>query len=89
MPPRPIDAIRARFPALADDGTVFFDNPGGTQVPETVIAAVSDYYRTRCANVGGAFMTSQRTDETIRQARAAMADLLGAPDRRPSFSGRV
>lgn len=59
---------------------VFFDNPGGTQVPETVIAAVSDYYRTRCANVGGAFITSQRTDETIRQARAAMADLLGTPD---------
>jgi cysteine desulfurase family protein (TIGR01976 family) len=76
----PIDAVRAQFPALADSRTVFFDNPGGTQIPETVIAAVSDYYRTRCANVGGAFATSQRTDETIRQAREAMADLLGAPD---------
>lgn len=72
--------IRSQFPALADGQTIFFDNPGGTQVPESVIAAVSDYYRTRCANVGGAFATSQRTDATVRGAREAMADLLNAPE---------
>lgn len=76
--------LRAQFPALSleFDGqpAVFFDNPGGTQVPERVIDAVSEYYRSRNANVGGAFMTSVRTDETVGRARQAMADLLGTPD---------
>lgn len=76
----PIDAVRAQFPALAATDLVFFDNPGGTQVPQRVIDAVSDYWTRRCANVGGAFLTSQRTDETVAAARSAMARLLGAPD---------
>lgn len=76
--------LRAQFPALnmAVNGrpAVFFDNPGGTQVPERVIDAVARYYRERNANAGGAFLTSRRTDETIAGARSAMADLLNAPD---------
>lgn len=58
---------------------VFFDNPGGTQVPESVIDAVSSYYKTANANVGGAFETSRRTDAVVAEARAAAADLLNAP----------
>ena len=75
--------LRALFPSLALtlDGhpAVFFDNPGGTQVPGTVIEAVSDYYRGSNANVGGAFATSRRTDAVVAGARAAVADLLNAP----------
>ena len=44
MPTFDVDAIRARFPALSleHDGRpmAFFDGPGGTQVPDTVIDAV-------------------------------------------------
>ncbi len=76
--------LRALFPALSQTwngkAAVFFDNPGGTQVPQAVIEAVSEYYRNRNANVGGAFPTSQRTDETVWGARQAVADLLNAPD---------
>lgn len=75
-----IARFRQQFPAVAKGDLIFFDNPGGTQVPGSVIEAVSNYYRTRCANVGGAFATSQRTDETIQQARTSVAALLGAPD---------
>jgi cysteine desulfurase family protein (TIGR01976 family) len=75
--------LRAQFPALSLtlDGypAVFFDNPGGTQVPQTVIEAVADYYRGSNANVGGAFATSRRTDSVVAGAREAMADLLNAP----------
>lgn len=75
--------LRALFPSLALtlDGhpAVFFDNPGGTQVPTTVIDAVADYYRGSNANVGGAFATSRRTDAVVAGARAAVADLLNAP----------
>ena len=75
--------LRAQFPSLALtlDGhrAVFFDNPGGTQVPQAVIEAVAGYYRGSNANVGGAFATSRRTDAVVAGARAAMADLLNAP----------
>ena len=74
--------LRARFPALAQtwEGRplVFFDKPGGTQVPDSVIDAVADYYRTSNANTGGAFVTSKRTDAVIAEAREAMAALLNA-----------
>ncbi len=76
------EAIRAEFPSLSniDNGLtpIYFDNPGGTQVHQSVIDAVSNYYLTSNSNKGGAFLTSRRTDETVHDARAAMADLLNA-----------
>jgi cysteine desulfurase family protein (TIGR01976 family) len=73
-------SIRAQFPALAQTvnghPAVFFDGPGGTQVPQLVIEAISDYLRRDNANSGGAYATSRRTDAMIAEARAAMADFL-------------
>jgi cysteine desulfurase family protein (TIGR01976 family) len=81
MPDLDVAAIRARFPALAQthDGQpmAFFDGPGGTQVPDTVIEAVVRYYRESNANHGGAFPTSERSDAIVHDAAAALADLLG------------
>ena len=77
------EPLRAQFPALAqivnDQPAVFFDNPGGTQVPERVIEATVKYYREANANVGGAFFTSKRTDAVLSNAREGMAALLNAP----------
>ena len=79
-------AVRARFPALSrlDAGGrpfVFADAPGGTQVPDTVIEAMSAYLRGSNANSGGPFVTSRETDAVIAEARRAGADILGAtPD---------
>lgn len=75
----PINAeqIRKAFPALQRKA-IFFDNPGGTQVPQQVIDRVASYLRDTNANHGGAFETSQRSDEIIDQARLAMADFLNA-----------
>ncbi|HSO29998.1 MAG TPA: cysteine desulfurase-like protein [Candidatus Sulfomarinibacteraceae bacterium] len=76
-----IDALRRRFPALevlhGDAPLVFFDGPGGTQVPDAVIDAVAGYYRTSNANHGGAFETSRRSDGIVDEAHSAVADLLG------------
>ncbi len=73
--------IRVQFPALTQTvnghPAVFFDGPGGTQVPQRVIDAVADYLIRHNANTHGAFATSRHTDETIDAARAAMADFLG------------
>src|SRR5438552_4868321 len=56
----------------------YFDGPGGTQVPDSVIDAVARYYRDSNANAGGAFATSERSDAIVAEAHRAMADFLGA-----------
>jgi cysteine desulfurase family protein (TIGR01976 family) len=57
---------------------VFFDNPAGTQVPQRVIDAVMDYYRTMNANSGGAFATSQASDAMVQRTREKLAAFLNA-----------
>jgi cysteine desulfurase family protein (TIGR01976 family) len=73
--------VRSQFPALAQtiDGqpAVFFDGPGGTQVPQGVIDAIADYLAQSNANTCGAYATSRRTDAVLAEARAAMSDFLG------------
>ena len=77
--------VRSQFPSLAQtvngNPAVFLDGPGGTQVPQRVIDAISDYLATSNANTCGAYATSRRTNAIIDNARAAMADFLGCdPD---------
>ena len=78
-----LSAQRYKFPALQEVDEqgrpyVYFDGPGGTQVPQAVIDAIAAYFRLANANHAGHFITSRRNDETIDQARAAMADFLNA-----------
>jgi cysteine desulfurase family protein (TIGR01976 family) len=80
-----LNYIRSQFPSLRQkvDGhpATFLDGPGGTQVPERVIEAISSYLAQENANTGGAFRTSHRTDVMLGEARRAMADFLHAgPD---------
>jgi cysteine desulfurase family protein (TIGR01976 family) len=75
-----VDAIRARFSALQVP-TAFFDGPGGTQVPDSVIDAIAGYLRESNANLGGAFGNSRRSDALLAQARlTASAFLRCEPD---------
>ncbi len=75
-----IPHIRAQFPALSQlvngHPAAFLDGPGGTQVPQRVIDAISNYLRRDNANTGGAYASSRRTDAMLAEARAAMADFL-------------
>ena len=78
-----LSRLRKQFPALQETDEqgrpyVFFDGPGGTQVPQSVIDAISDYLRHANANHGGHFITSRRNDEIIEQTRIAVADFLNA-----------
>ncbi|RIK67016.1 cysteine desulfurase-like protein, partial [candidate division KSB1 bacterium] len=80
----PFVASRSQFPALqlkdaSGRPAIYFDGPGGTQAPQSVIAAMNQHLVHRLSNTHGAFATSRATDETIHQARAAMADFLNAP----------
>src|SRR5919197_390821 len=82
---RPIpsnEQIRARFPALNREHNGFpvayFDAPGGTQTPGTVVDAVTDYLLNHNANTHWEYPTSHETDAIIESARHAFADFLNA-----------
>ncbi|MEW5988574.1 MAG: cysteine desulfurase-like protein [Chloroflexota bacterium] len=85
--------LRPLFPALQQEvngrPAVFLDGPGGTQVPQAVIEAMSHYLARDNSNSGGAFATSQRTDAVKWAARLAMADFLNAAPREVVFGANM
>ena len=80
----PLEKIRRSFPSLSRkfDGreAVYFDGPGGSQVPQSVANAVSHYLLNHNANTGMSFATSIETDEIITETLVACADFLGCSD---------
>ncbi len=77
-----IEEIRRCFPALARTHNgypvAYFDGPGGTQVPRTVVEAMDDYLYYHNANTHWAYPTSEETDAIIDSARSVLADFLNA-----------
>jgi cysteine desulfurase family protein (TIGR01976 family) len=83
-----VEAVRARYRALQRD-LVLLDGPGGTQVPDEVIDAISAYLRESNANVGGPFETSARTVAVVHDARAAAARFLGCTAEEVTFGANM
>lgn len=71
-----VAAVRKCFPAL-DDGTAYFDGPGGTQVPRTVADAIAGSLCAGLSNQGTVTASEQRAEDIVSGARHAVADLLG------------
>jgi cysteine desulfurase family protein (TIGR01976 family) len=85
-----VDVVRAQFPALqrlsvGGEPAVFFDGPGGTQVPQSVIEAVAGYLSNTNANIEGEFETSAKTDEIIAKARSYGGTFVGGSSDGISF----
>src|SRR5437868_5016987 len=77
--------IRACFPALErvhnGHSVAYFDGPGGTQVPRSVVEAMNDYLYNHNANTHWAYPSSSETDEIIENSRQTIAEFLNAsPD---------
>lgn len=77
-----LQALRARFPALNQEHqgqpVIFLDGPGGSQVPQSVLDAMTGYLGFYNSNLGGAFFSSHKTATLMADARQAAADLLNA-----------
>ncbi len=71
-----IARIRSSYPALVD-GYAYLDGAAGTQMPSSVIEAISGAYLAGLGNAGGAFPASRRAGEIVRACRLAVADLVG------------
>jgi cysteine desulfurase family protein (TIGR01976 family) len=80
------EALRGEFPSLqrvaplTGQPVVYLDGPAGSQVPQAVIDAISDYYVHHNANSGGKFATSVETSEMMAAAHQAAAEWFGARD---------
>jgi cysteine desulfurase family protein (TIGR01976 family) len=72
-----VATLRARIPALGA-GTAFFDGPGGSQTPAEVAQAIAGALTAPLANQGTATEAARNAATIVSDARAAMADLLGA-----------
>jgi len=76
------DNIRTQFPSLGREHNgvpvAYFDAPGGTQTPQCVVDAVSDYLLNHNANTHWEYPTSHETDAIIESARHTFADFLNA-----------
>ena len=78
-----LDKVRSNFPSLSlkdenENQIIYLDGPGGTQVPSSVIDAISNYYRQSNSNTHGEFITSKETDSIMDSMREKVAQLLGA-----------
>ncbi len=78
----PTQTIRDHFPALerVHEGreVAYFDGPGGTQVPRTVVQEMTEYLLQHNANTHWCFPSSEETDQRIAGSRRAVADFLNA-----------
>ena len=85
--------IRAEFPSLnrlhAGQPVVYFDGPGGTQVPRRVMDAMTDYLIHHNANTHWAFPSSVETDTALASVRQALADLLNASPSEIAFGANM
>jgi len=88
-----LDAIRAQFPALArvvsGAPAAYFDGPGGTQVPRTVVDTMSEYLYHHNANTHWHYPTSEETDAMLAGARETLADFLGAAPAEIAFGANM
>ncbi len=87
------EEIRRCFPALARTHNgypvAYFDGPGGTQVPRTVVEAMNDYLYRHNANTHWAYPTSEETDAIIDSARSVLADFLNASSTEIAFGANM
>jgi cysteine desulfurase family protein (TIGR01976 family) len=87
------ETIRTHFPAVQrryrGHPVAYFDGPGGTQVPRSVVDAMADYLLNHNANTHWHYPTSEETDAMIASARAALADLLGATPSEVAFGANM
>lgn len=89
LPSLDTEAIRSVFPALSRTDTgnqaAYLDGPGGTQVPQSVIDAMSGVLGDGVSNLGGGFASSDFAEQIVHEGREAMADLFNADPAEISF----
>jgi cysteine desulfurase family protein (TIGR01976 family) len=71
-----VGALRAQFPAL-QGGAAHFDGPGGSQTPQAVADAIARQLTRPMSTRGDVTAAERNSDQAVREARAALGDLMG------------
>jgi cysteine desulfurase family protein (TIGR01976 family) len=83
-----LSAVRKRFSSLQGD-FIFFDAPGGSQVPDEVGDAMARCLREASANLGAPYATSQRVKAILEEAEAKAARFLGCDSHEIIFGANM
>ena len=83
-----VAAARDRFSALKND-LLFFDAPGGSQVPDEVGDAVARTMREASANLGAVYETSRRVGRILEQAESRAARFLACEPHEVIFGANM
>ena len=82
--------VRGRFPLLTatrERPLVYLDSAATSQKPESVLAAMDDYYRRYNANIHrGIYAIAEEATAAYEDARARLARFVGAPPREVIFT---
>jgi cysteine desulfurase/selenocysteine lyase len=82
--------VRGRFPLLTagrERPLVYLDSAATSQKPESVLAAMDDYYRRYNANIHrGIYAIAEEATAAYEDARARLARFIGAPAREVIFT---
>jgi cysteine desulfurase/selenocysteine lyase len=82
--------VRQRFPLLTarrEPPLVYLDSAATAQKPESVLAAMDDYYRRYNANIHrGIYAIAEQATAAYEDARARLARFIGAPPRELIFT---
>src|ERR1700752_236477 len=88
-----VNDIRQHFPALErvhnNYPVAYFDGPGGTQMPRSVVEQMSDYLYHHNANTHWAYPTSAETDAAIEHGREVCAAFLNASPTEIAFGANM
>jgi cysteine desulfurase family protein (TIGR01976 family) len=71
--------VRAQFPALQGDW-IFFDNAGGSQILQSAIDRVVEFFTTSMVQLGGSYALSQLATERVTDGRRALARWMHCDD---------
>ena len=87
-----LERVRSHFPGLsrlhANEPTVFFDNPAGTQIAREAMNRMVDAMTYVNANLGGKFKSSIEAETMVREVHAIASDFVGASDPEEIFFGQ-
>ncbi|MBW3696803.1 cysteine desulfurase-like protein [Vibrio sp. T187] len=77
-----LNQIRDQFTALSQyhngKPVTFFDGPGGSQVPMSVLSSMQEYLGHFNSNLGGHYFSSQKTTSLMQSARESAQALVNA-----------
>lgn len=88
-----IQTIRSQFPALSrmhqGRNVIYFDGPGGTQILNSALDAMNQYWKNGSANVHGQFPTSKELEEIVVAAKNSLGDMLACKANEIAFGANA